>query len=100
MAISGKYGKINIPKIGEQEPVFILRAQDQLAMYAIEMYQLLSASHGASVSRSAEDEITSLNAVKEDFGISIIIPKTLVSNPEVMERNNLKAFVQTIPSQG
>jgi hypothetical protein len=59
MAISGKYGKINIPKIGEQEPVFILRAQDQLAMYAIEMYQLLSASHGASVSRSVEDEITS-----------------------------------------
>lgn len=59
MAISGKYGKINIPKIGEQEPVFILRAQDQLAMYAIEMYQLLSASHGASVCRSLDDEITS-----------------------------------------
>jgi hypothetical protein len=59
MAISGKYGKINIPKIGDQEPVFILRAQDQLAMYAIEMYQLLSASHGASVSGSVEDEITS-----------------------------------------
>jgi len=39
--------------------VFVLRAQDQLAMYAIEMYQLLSASHGASVSRSLDDEITS-----------------------------------------
>jgi hypothetical protein len=59
MAISGKYGKVHIPKIGEEEPVFILRAQDQLAMYAIEMYQLLSASHGASVSRSLDDEITS-----------------------------------------
>jgi hypothetical protein len=59
MAISGKYGKVHIPKIGEEEPVFIFRAQDQLAMYAIEMYQLLSASHGASVSRSLDDEITS-----------------------------------------
>lgn len=37
MAISGKYGKVHIPKIGEKEPVFILRAQDQLAMYAIEI---------------------------------------------------------------
>ena len=59
MAISGKYGKVHIPKIGEKEPVFILRAQDQLAMYAIEMYQLLAASHGASVSGSLSDEITS-----------------------------------------
>ncbi|UCD78894.1 MAG: hypothetical protein JSW26_26415 [Desulfobacterales bacterium] len=31
MAISGKYGKLDIPKIGEDEPVFILRAQDRLA---------------------------------------------------------------------
>jgi hypothetical protein len=29
MAISGKCGKVHIPKIGEVEPVFILRAQDQ-----------------------------------------------------------------------
>ena len=31
MAVSGKYGKLDIPKIGEDEPVFILRAQDKLA---------------------------------------------------------------------
>lgn len=59
MAISGKYGKLHVPKIGEEEPVFILRAQDQLAIPAIEMYQLLAASHGASVAKSLEDEITS-----------------------------------------
>ena len=59
MAISGKYGKIDIPKIGEREPVFILRAQDKLAMYAIEMYKLLTSSHGASVGGSLEDEIAS-----------------------------------------
>jgi hypothetical protein len=59
MAISGKYGKLHIPKIGEEEPVFILRAQDQLAVPAIEMYQLLAASHGSSVTQSLLDEITS-----------------------------------------
>ena len=59
MAISGKYGKVQIPKIGEDEPIFILRAQDQLALYAVEMYRLLTASHGASVSGSVDDEITS-----------------------------------------
>jgi hypothetical protein len=59
MAISGKYGKIHIPKIGEDEPVFILRAQDQLALYTIEMYQLLAASHAAPVMASLDDEIAS-----------------------------------------
>jgi hypothetical protein len=39
MAISGKYGQIDIPKIGEREPVFILRAQDLLAGPAIELYK-------------------------------------------------------------
>ena len=59
LAISGKYGKVHIPKIGEKEPVFILRAQDQLAMYATEIYRLLAASHGASVIGSLDDEIAS-----------------------------------------
>jgi hypothetical protein len=31
MAVSTKYGKVDIPKIGGDEPVFILRAQDKLA---------------------------------------------------------------------
>ncbi|MBW2053652.1 MAG: hypothetical protein JRG97_00410 [Deltaproteobacteria bacterium] len=57
MAVSGKYGKINIPKIGEDEPVFILRAQDKLAGAAIEMYRALAASHGASVTGNVGEEI-------------------------------------------
>ena len=44
MAISGKYGKLNIPKVGDDEPVFILRAQDRPAEAAIQMYQTLAAS--------------------------------------------------------
>jgi hypothetical protein len=39
-----------------------------------------------------EDYVDELNLAKEDFGISVIIPKTLVSDHEAMERNNLKVF--------
>jgi len=59
MAISGKCGKLHIRRISEEEPVFILRAQDQLAVPAIEMYEFLAASHGSSVAQSLADEITS-----------------------------------------
>ena len=56
MAISGKYGKVNIPNIGEDEPVFILRAQDKLAEAAILMYQALAASHAAAVAKDVGKE--------------------------------------------
>jgi hypothetical protein len=57
MAVSGKYGKINIPNVGEDEPVFILRAQDRLAGSAIMMYQALAESHGANVADGVQREI-------------------------------------------
>ena len=46
MAVSSKYGKIKISKIGDDEPIFILRAQDKLAATAIDMYRSLVVSHG------------------------------------------------------
>jgi flavorubredoxin len=57
MAVSGKYGKLNIPKVGADEPVFVLRAQDQLAETAIEMYRALAASHGRPLVNSLQKEI-------------------------------------------
>jgi hypothetical protein len=57
MAISGKYGKIDIPTIGGEEPVFILRAQDKLAEYTIEMYRAMAASHGSPVVETIDEEI-------------------------------------------
>jgi hypothetical protein len=57
MARSGKYGKVDIPNIGEDEPVFILRAQDKLAETAIALYQALAASHGAEAAHDVETEI-------------------------------------------
>jgi hypothetical protein len=54
MAVSTKYGKVNIPKIRDNEPVFILRAQDKLAEAAIGMYKLLAASHGSKLTDSLD----------------------------------------------
>jgi hypothetical protein len=59
MAVSTKYGKVNIPKISDNEPVFILRAQDKLAEAAIGMYKLLAASHGSRLAPSLDKEIES-----------------------------------------
>lgn len=60
MAISTKYGKIDISNIADDEPVFILRAQDRLAEHAIEMYRCLAASHGSAV-------VEKIQAAIEDF---------------------------------
>lgn len=57
MAISGKYGKINIPNIGDDEPIFVLRAQDKLAEAAIDMYRTLAATHEAAVTTDMQMEI-------------------------------------------
>jgi hypothetical protein len=59
MALSGKYGKLEISKIGVAEPVFILRAQDTLAATAIQMYQLLADSHGCPLAKELDKEIQS-----------------------------------------
>jgi hypothetical protein len=57
MALSTKYGKVNITKIGSDEPVFILRAQDKLAGATIEIYRILATSHGSKLADSLEGEI-------------------------------------------
>ncbi len=57
MAVSSKYGKVNISKIGSDEPVFILRAQDKLAEATIGMYRILAASHGSKLDDSLDSEI-------------------------------------------
>jgi hypothetical protein len=64
MALSGKYGKVNIPKIGADEPVFILRAQDKLAETTIEMYRLLAVTHGLPLAGALQKEIESFRQWK------------------------------------
>jgi hypothetical protein len=57
MAVSGKYGTVSIENIPDSEPVFILRAQDQLADTAIGIYRLLAASHGCQIADSVQREV-------------------------------------------
>ena len=57
MAISGKYGRVDIAGIDEDEPVFILRAKDKLAAPAMEMYRELAKSHLAPVIAGLDEEI-------------------------------------------
>ena len=55
MAISGKYGRIDIPKIGQNEPVFILRAQDMLAQGMVEIYRVIASLHGKAMAEDLVD---------------------------------------------
>ncbi len=57
MALSQTYGKVEIPLVGEDEPVFIIRAQDALAESAIQMYRLLAEAHGCEVTKALTKEI-------------------------------------------
>jgi hypothetical protein len=57
MAVSGKYGKVDIPTIGEDEPVFILRAQDKLAEQTVETYRKLVSAHNQEMADDLQKEI-------------------------------------------
>lgn len=57
MAVSGKYGKLDIPNIAEDEPIFVLRAQDQLAEAVLEVYRVLTASHHTPNAGQLDEEI-------------------------------------------
>ena len=57
MAVSGKYGNVSIPRVGNDEPVFILRAQDKLALAAIEMYKILAETSNADVASQLDSQI-------------------------------------------
>lgn len=57
MALSGKYGKLDIPHIESDEPVFILRAQDRLAEFIMHVYMMLAASHHSKAAREVVTEI-------------------------------------------
>jgi hypothetical protein len=57
MAVSGKYGTVSIASIPDDEPIFILRAQDELADTAIGIYRLLTASHHCKIADSVQKEV-------------------------------------------
>jgi hypothetical protein len=54
MAIEQKYGKLNIPGIPDNEPIFIFRAQDVFAGHVLDYYAQL---------RNGAGDIKGTNAV-------------------------------------
>jgi hypothetical protein len=48
MADDSKYGKLDIPGIPDDEPVFVLRAKDKLAVRTLYKYEILAMSRGGS----------------------------------------------------
>jgi hypothetical protein len=64
MGVSGKYGRVGIPKIQDDEPMFILTAQGKLAAEVIEMYRTLAASHNSTAAEGLQKEI---EAFANDF---------------------------------
>ena len=46
-----------ISKIGDDEPVFILRAQDKLAAGMVEIYKVIAGIHDASMAAALDEEI-------------------------------------------
>jgi hypothetical protein len=57
MAISGKYGTLTIPNIPDDEPVFVLRAQDRLAQGTVEIYKVIAEQHDAALAADLDKEI-------------------------------------------
>ena len=46
MAYDNKYGEIEVPGVPDNEPIFILRAQDILAIHMLQVYKGLRESTG------------------------------------------------------
>ena len=65
MEISAEFGKLIIPKVGDEEPVFIRRAQDKLTELAIAMYQALAVSPGVDVGNDIHEGMESFGNRKD-----------------------------------
>ncbi len=60
MAVDLKYGALEIPGIGDDEPVFVLRGRDSLALSTLEDYTLKAEEAGVG-----SEILDGLDAVSE-----------------------------------
>ena len=58
MALSQVYGRLQIPMVGEDEPVFVIRAQDLLAESAMQIFRLPAEAHGCQAGPVLTKEIS------------------------------------------
>lgn len=68
MARDNKYGQVDIPGVPDDEPVFILRAQDDLALHTITRYRNTASSIEDDSARPNDEWFAGLDQVIEDFG--------------------------------
>lgn len=76
MAVSERYGRLDIPSVGEDEPVFILRARDILAEDAIKMYKLLAEAHGCHLGEAVERQIRAFDDWAGEKALPCKLPAT------------------------
>lgn len=70
MAKDKKYGQVDLPGVPDDEPVFILRAQDKLAVGIIARYRnaaAMSEAPGSTPTQEWLDSIDGEGGVIEDF---------------------------------
>lgn len=67
MAVSTKYGKLDIGKIADDEPVFVLRARDETALLAIKDYRSRALALGLdSIVASVDAEIEAFETFRSE----------------------------------
>jgi hypothetical protein len=81
MAVSERYGKLDIPSIGKEEPIFILRARDRLAGDAIKMYKLLAEAYGCDLGGVVERQIRTFNEWAGEKALPGQRPASAYRNP-------------------
>lgn len=68
MARDKKYGQIDIPGLPEDEPVFILRARDDLALHTITRYRNSASQIEDEEVRPNDEWFAALDDVIAEFG--------------------------------
>lgn len=68
MAKDNKYGQVSIPGVPDDEPVFILRAQDDLALHTITRYRNTASQIEDKEKLPSNEWFAALDSVIADFG--------------------------------
>jgi hypothetical protein len=67
MARDNKYGNISVPGIPEDEPIFVIRAQDKLSVPTLARYRNHADAIEKPEDRRSEEWFADLDKVMEDF---------------------------------
>ncbi len=69
MAQDLKYGKIDIPGIGDDEPVFVIRGRDECALDVLDAYAAIYEEHVESEDGPKQEIIDGVSSAQRTIGI-------------------------------